>query len=91
MSEQEFLAYLKNELHQYSLILDQNGARKREKKQYIKGLMTASRFFGVSFEALEAVVGTTLKPQAGGMDSASREELLDIPTVIRKNIPISKN
>ncbi|WKE65427.1 hypothetical protein PVT67_17440 [Gallaecimonas kandeliae] len=89
MSEQEFLAYLKNELHQYSLIPAQDGPRKREKKQYIKGLMTASRFFGVSFEALEEVVGTTLKPLDGGMDSTAREELLDIPTVIRKKIPIS--
>lgn len=89
MKKIEFFTYLKNELVQYKLTPDTDSEVKREKKQYINGLMRASRFFGISFEELRDIIDSEFIENIDKSEYSGREELLDIPTFIRQNKRIS--
>jgi len=83
MKKMEFLTCLSNEFIQYNLIPDADSHVKREKKQYINGLMTASRYFGISFEELNAI---STSPTSEYVDQSLLDGLdkyLDVPAVIR--------
>lgn len=82
MNNIEFLEYLKNEFHQYHQIPTQETQARREKKQFISGLMTASRFFGVSYDALQVIVEE--EQRKGAPPFASLDDKLIVPTYIRQ-------
>lgn len=74
MDKSEFHAYLRNAFQRYNQIPTINRDEKREMKQYINGLMTTSRFFGVSYEDLKDIVDS--------------EANYDIPTFVRQHVSI---
>jgi len=82
MKKMEFLTCLTNEFIQYNLIADTDSSLKREKKQYIDGLMTASHYFGVSFDELSAISHRGMNEQALISDL---DYYLDTPAVIDVN------
>jgi len=82
MGKAELLVYLRGELNQYNRII--NSQTKREKKQYIDGLMKASRFFGVSYEELKEITDSELKEHINSLTMSGDDDLLDVPTFIRK-------
>ncbi|MDD1780035.1 hypothetical protein LRP49_02380 [Enterovibrio sp. ZSDZ35] len=59
--------------------------QKREKKQFINGLMTASRLVGISYEELSAVIEAMPSSKFKNL-----EEKLNIPAYIRNNIDIGR-
>lgn len=86
MEKSEFLSYLKDVINQYNLMSDFEGIKKAEKKQYINGLMRASRFFCVSFEELKAVVDQSETVEQSYDESfVGTKEPLEIPTFVRQN------
>ncbi|WP_305838333.1 hypothetical protein [Photobacterium leiognathi] len=52
--------------------------KKRERREFINGLMKGSRFFGVSFDDLEEIVQSK-----SSLCFDSLKEMLEIPTYIR--------
>ena len=82
MNNSDFLDYLKNEFHQYHQIPTQETQARNEKKQFIAGLMKASRFFGVSYEALQGIVEE--EQRKGAPPFASLDDKLIVPTYIRQ-------
>jgi len=82
MKKMEFLTCLTNEFTQYNLIADTDSSLKREKKQYIDGLMAASRFFGVSFEELSAIRHRSASEHAQQSATSDLDHYLDTPAVI---------
>lgn len=80
-SKSEFLALLKSEYELYCSMPSSSVQIKNDKKQFINGLMTASRIFGVSFEELKEII------YSDSFDSLS-DERLDIPPFIRNGIKI---
>lgn len=75
MNNSDFIKFLECEFLQYQKLTDHS--ERQEKKQFINGLMTASRFFGVSYHELNAVVDVYRK------ENMQRDDYLDIPTFIR--------
>nr|WP_086939883.1 hypothetical protein [Thaumasiovibrio occultus] len=73
MMKFEFFAHLQESLTRYNTIAQEDTLEKQAQKQYVNGLMRASRFFGVSFEELEAIIQHN---PAG--------DYLDIPAFIRQ-------
>ncbi|NOH82103.1 hypothetical protein F0231_20525 [Vibrio sp. RE86] len=84
-SKEELLTILKKECELYSSIPANEQQRKRDKKCFINGLMTACRVVGISFEELNLIIETMPKqPQFRDLD-----EQLSIPTYVRNNVEIS--
>ncbi|MEZ8104080.1 hypothetical protein [Vibrio cortegadensis] len=83
MRNAEFLEYLKSEFQEYCAIPISQSQHKSEKKQFINGLMKASRFFGVSFDDLNEIIKS--QPQAS---FHGFEDMLDVPTYIRNEMSI---
>ncbi|MEJ2763715.1 hypothetical protein VV869_06995 [Photobacterium sp. MCCC 1A19761] len=83
MEKTEFFDYLRHEFQEYCAIPLDHTAAKLEKKQFINGLMKASRFFGVSYDELNDVINSQPK-----YSWASLEAILDVPTYIRDEIKI---
>lgn len=83
MEKAKFLDYLSHEYHAYCAIPTSDPQHKREKKQFVNGLMTASRLFGVSIDELNAVIDSKPQPPYANID-----EMLEIPTYIRQEIEI---
>jgi len=82
MKKKEFLTCLTNELIQYNLIADTDSSLKREKKQYIDGLMTASHYFGISLEELNAISHRAVNEYAEQSFISDLDHYLDTPAVI---------
>jgi len=82
MQQSEFLSYLSNELDLYYQIPVTYTQVRFEKKQYINGLMKASRFFGVSFENLKEVIDREAGEQF--IVSVQSDEEFDIPALVCK-------
>ncbi len=83
MSKKQFLEHLKTEFTEYDAIPDQEFESKTKKKEFIKGMMKASRYFGVSFYELESVVVSVQGQDDNVKTAASSMDYLDIPTIIR--------
>ncbi|HCH0793139.1 TPA: hypothetical protein NKO85_003829 [Vibrio parahaemolyticus] len=81
MNKEAFLKHLVEQFEEYHNIPSSLVGEKISKKQFINGLMTASRFFGVEYEELESVIPKSL---------ADDEELLYIPKFIRDGKLLSK-
>ncbi|ANO34292.1 hypothetical protein BCT86_13830 [Vibrio breoganii] len=81
-NKQAFLDLLSEEYQQYLAIPSTQWQKKRENKQFIRGLMTASRLFGISFDELSEIVG------CDSNQALSIEDMLEVPTYIRENIEI---
>lgn len=79
MSKRELLTYLSHELFLYNHIRDNT---KHNKKEYIKGLMKAARFFDVSFEELKLIVEHN---KVENKLTINERDDFYIPTYIRKN------
>ena len=79
--QSELLAFIIREFREYRLIPITDTAHKRDKKQYIHGLMMAARVIGVSYDKLNAIVEA--EPV---MDLQSHEDELSIPTYIRHQL-----
>ncbi|WP_010448222.1 hypothetical protein [Vibrio rotiferianus] len=79
MDSNDFIEFLKQEFSDYHGLTEPR--QRKEKKQFINGLMTASRFFGVSYDELKAIVATHR-----AVDTQD-EHYLDIPTFIRQAKP----
>ncbi|MGR5428232.1 hypothetical protein ACPV5D_24585 [Vibrio harveyi] len=83
-SKEELLAILKKECELYSSIPASEQQRKRDKKFFINGLMTACRVVGISFEELNLIIETMpQQPKFKDLD-----EQLSIPTYVRNNVEI---
>ncbi|PHX06552.1 hypothetical protein [Vibrio splendidus] len=59
MNKANFLDYLSVQFDIYNQLSDK--ATQNEAKQFINGMMTASRFFGVSYPELQAAIPSELK------------------------------
>ncbi|GEM78078.1 hypothetical protein [Vibrio superstes] len=81
-NKQAFVDLLSEEYQQHLAIPATQSHKKRESKQFIRGLMTASRLLGVSFDELSEVVGCQSN------QVSSNEDMLEVPTYIRENIEI---
>ncbi|EJG1061845.1 TPA: hypothetical protein NGT44_004417 [Vibrio parahaemolyticus] len=81
MSKEAFLKHLAEQFEEYANIPSSLVAEKVGKKQFINGLMTASRYFDVKYEELEAVIPKSLNDDY---------EPLDIPAFIRDGKLLSK-
>ncbi|MEZ9928375.1 hypothetical protein AB4402_11615 [Vibrio breoganii] len=81
-NKQAFLDLLSEEYQQYLAIPSTQWQKKRESKQFIRGLMTASRLFGISFDELSEIV------VCDSNQALSIEDMLKVPTYIRENIEI---
>ncbi len=81
MSKEAFLKHLAEQFEEYANIPSSLVAEKVGKKQFINGLMTASRYFDVKYEELEAVIPKSLNDD---------DEPLDIPAFIRDGKLLSK-
>lgn len=82
MKQSEFLSYLSNELDLYYQIPSTYMQVRFEKKQYINGLMKASRFFGVSLDSLKEVINRESGEQL--LVSVQSEANFDIPDLVCK-------
>lgn len=79
----ELLTLLKQEYQDYCLIPEREHQQKRDKKHFIKGLMTASRAVGISYDELNEIIESNPKAQFRDLD-----EKLSIPTFVRHEIKI---
>ncbi|OEE67474.1 hypothetical protein A1OO_17145 [Enterovibrio norvegicus FF-33] len=80
----ELLTLLSKECEAYASIPTSEDRKKREKKCFINGLMTACRVVGISFEELATIVESMPK-QAAFNDL---DEQLAIPTYVRNKLDI---
>lgn len=74
MDKQVFLDYLREQFDDYQATPVSRMSEHAEKKQFINGLMTASRFFDVSYEELQALAPKEVE---------GKTDFLDIPTYVR--------
>ncbi|MGF1724893.1 hypothetical protein [Photobacterium nomapromontoriensis] len=81
----DLLALLVKECHEYCLIPTSEEQKKRDKKSFINGLMTASRIVGISYDELNNIVEAMPKSTF-----ASLEDKLAIPTYIRNQMEMGK-
>ncbi|WP_434360528.1 hypothetical protein NF212_08200 [Parasalinivibrio latis] len=85
--KEELLTLLTKECDLYSSIPASEQQQLRDKKNFIKGLMTACRVVGISFEELNSIIEAMPKhPKFNDID-----ELLSIPTYIRNNVEIQSS
>lgn len=77
----ELLALLNKECHEYCLIPTSEVQHKREKKQFINGLMTAARVMGISYDDLNDIIEAMPEPKFNSLD-----EKLTTPTYIRNDM-----
>ncbi|MFA0157635.1 hypothetical protein [Vibrio sp. 10N.261.46.A3] len=84
-SKVELLALLTQEYCDYCEIPVSEVEKKREKKSFINGLMTASRVIGVSFDELNEIVGANTESKFESLD-----DKLAIPTYIRNKIELER-
>ncbi|KQA22626.1 hypothetical protein AAY55_16215 [Vibrio metoecus] len=75
---------LSKECELYASIPDNEQQKKRDKKQFINGLMTACRVVGISFEELNSIIEQMPKrPIFKDLD-----EQLSVPTYVRNKVDI---
>ncbi|EID0723913.1 MULTISPECIES: hypothetical protein [Vibrio] len=80
----ELLKRLSQECGEYCSIPESEQQVKRDKKNFINGLMTACRVVGISFEELSAVTDSMPKePKFRNLD-----EKLSVPTFIRNEVEL---
>ena len=79
----ELLELIHNEYQYYCSIPESEPKKKGDKKQFINGLMTASRVIGISYDELNKIVQTN--PNAS---LSEEDELLDVPTFVRNKMKI---
>lgn len=93
MEKKQFFEYLHNEFIHYQQIPSHQIQEKKEKKEYINGLMKASRFWGVSFEELQDVISSKkmdINPsEMHYVDNVKPLRYLDIPAFIRNRYKLS--
>ncbi|EJL6980270.1 hypothetical protein V5H21_15330 [Vibrio cholerae] len=83
-SKEELLALLSKECDSYASIPDSEQQKKRDKKHFINGLMTACRVVGISFEELNTIIEQMpKKPIFKDLD-----EQLSVPTYVRNRVDI---
>ena len=81
MDNTDFLDYLTTEFKQYHSIPTQETQARRDKKQFIAGLMTASRFFGVEYDELQAIIDNA--QHKGAPLFTTLDEMLAVPAYLR--------
>ncbi|EJL6264632.1 hypothetical protein ATY35_19800 [Vibrio cidicii] len=82
--KEELLTLLSKECELYVSILDSDEQKKRDKKHFINGLMTACRVVGISFEELNSIIEQMPKrPIFKDLD-----EQLSVPTYVRNKVDI---
>ncbi|ENM5787943.1 hypothetical protein QSX70_003471 [Vibrio metoecus] len=82
--KEELLTLLSKECELYVSILDSGEQKKRDKKHFINGLMTACRVVGISFEELNSIIEQMPKrPIFKDLD-----EQLSVPTYVRNKVDI---
>ncbi|EIA3114598.1 hypothetical protein K7D17_003592 [Vibrio cholerae] len=82
--KEELLTLLSKECELYVSILDSDEQKKRDKKHFINGLMTACRVVGISFEELNPIIEQMPKrPIFKDLD-----EQLSVPTYVRNKVDI---
>ncbi|HGH6027970.1 TPA: hypothetical protein AB5H75_003926 [Vibrio mimicus] len=82
--KEELLTLLSKECELYVSILDSDQQKKRDKKHFINGLMTACRVVGISFEELNSIIEQMPKrPIFKDLD-----EQLSVPTYVRNKVDI---
>lgn len=87
MQQSEFLNYLSNELDLYYQMPDTYSQVKFEKKQYIDGLMKASRLFGVSYESLKERIDNEVNHQNTVYSASGTSGLqLEIPSLASQKL-----
>lgn len=80
----ELLALLSKECVEYSEIPTSEYQNKRDKKNFINGLMTACRAVGISFEELSVITESIpQQPKFNDLD-----EKLAIPTFVRNKVEL---
>lgn len=94
--KQAFLKLLSDEFRTYYDLPLGERHKREQKRQYINGLMVASRLFGVSFEELDKVAKQSHSQHAsapGNTRQYSPAELdyLDIPAFIRNQHKVSSD
>ncbi|TXY00516.1 hypothetical protein [Vibrio mimicus] len=82
--KEELLTLLSKECELYVSILNSDQQKKRDKKHFINGLMTACRVVGISFEELNSIIEQMPKrPIFKDLD-----EQLSVPTYVRNKVDI---
>ncbi|KDO14927.1 hypothetical protein DP83_14855 [Vibrio metoecus] len=82
--KEDLLILLSKECELYASIPDNEQQKKRDKKQFINGLMTACRVVGISFEELNSIIEQMPKrPIFKDLD-----EQLSVPTYVRNKVDI---
>ncbi|EPC6137760.1 hypothetical protein ACR0WA_003713 [Vibrio cholerae] len=82
--KEELLILLSKECELYVSIPGNEQQKKRDKKQFINGLMTACRVVGISFEELNSIIEQMPKrPIFKDLD-----EQLSVPTYVRNKVDI---
>ncbi len=89
MEKIEFLDYLSVEFKEYCQIPSDEPQVKKEKKQFINGLMKAARIFGVSFDELNAVIESEKRNAGHTHPLFNPKDFIDIPTYIRNRVNIT--
>ena len=84
-AQKDLLTLLTQECELYSAIPVEEHQRKRDKKHFINGLMTACRVVGVSYGELNLIVEQTIKP----IPVEDSEEQLSIPAYIRQQVKLA--
>lgn len=80
----ELFALLSKECVEYSEIPTSEYQKKRDKKNFINGLMTACRVVGISFEELSVITESIpQQPKFKNLD-----EKLAIPTFVRNKVEL---
>ncbi|WP_394142900.1 hypothetical protein [Vibrio chagasii] len=77
--QSELLAFIEEEFQKYNLMPIDNSQAKRDKKEFINGLMTAARVVGVGYDELNLIVKSTTR---GGVKSIEYD--LSTPAYIRQ-------
>ncbi|OED65907.1 hypothetical protein A165_00920 [Vibrio tasmaniensis ZS-17] len=66
--QSELLAFIEEEFQKYSLMPTDNSQAKRDKKEFINGLMTAARVIGVGYDELNLIVKSTASRGVKGIE-----------------------
>ncbi|WP_210447463.1 hypothetical protein [Vibrio crassostreae] len=74
MRKNDFLNYLSTQLDMYQQLPVTDINRQNETKIFINGLMTASRFFGISYSELQEIIPRDLRLDENNIDSISTTE-----------------
>lgn len=66
--QSELLAFIEEEFQKYNLMPIDNSQAKRDKKEFINGLMTAARVVGVGYDELNLIVKSTTRGGVKGIE-----------------------